>query len=163
MPAYPDIADFMAYCAERGIALPSGDLEPALLVASEVLDFKFGAQFSGIKTGGRDQEREWPRIGATDIDGHEFTFDEIPREVRFATYELAAVEANSSGAIIVNWTPNKYKRASVDGAVTAEWNAAIQSAWDAQPQFYKVDRIISPLLTAQGTGFSLISGKLVRA
>ena len=166
MPGYPDSTLFQEYCDDRNIALPTLDndqMSAALLVASETLDMRFGAMFSGVKTGGRAQERQWPRTGATDKTGYEFGPSEMPQEVLSATYELAVLEAFAPGSLMVNFTPSKYKSASVDGAVSVEWVANMLSAWDAQPDFHKVNLLIAPLLTAETAAGSLISGSSIRA
>lgn len=147
---YGSVADFKAYHTSRGKTLPSWSdevIEAALLVASEWLDNIYKDVFSGYPIGGFDQEREWPRESALSNTYPQkvFSITEIPVRVEHATYEAAFREAASTGALNVDFTPNKYTSASVDGAVSVKYaqNLTINTA---QVQIRIIDQLIYPLI-----------------
>lgn len=146
---YGDVTGFQLYHEERNRELSPELLaddeavQAALVVASEWIDSRFRSKFPGMKTGGRSQEREWPRKLAYDIHG-EFIGDEIPREIIHATYEAAAIAGTTPGALSANWTPNKYASVSISGVVSVTYGA-IGSVEEAQTQFGIVNDILSNL------------------
>lgn len=163
---YGTAAGFRAYHIARGNDVPAEaaddeTVEEWLLVSSEWLDARYQSSFPGLKVGMRDQVREWPRNSAFDIYGYAILSTSVPREVINATYEAALRESASPGSLSVDYTPSKYKRASVDGAVSVEF-AGFNSAWDAQKQIPIVDQILYPILTGSGN-VSALSGDVVRA
>ena len=150
--SYGTPTGFLAYCSERGITPPSvvtGAIQSALQVASEWLDNIYRPSFPGMKTGGRDQEREWPRAGATDIYGYAIPSDTVPNEITYATYEAALQDMNSPGSLSVDYTPPKYKRVSVHGAISVEY-AQYDSLYDMQMRFAKVDMWLSVITASRG-------------
>lgn len=161
---YGTAAGYEAYHLERDNDIPADSAEDeinaALLVASEWIDAIYGLQFPGLKVGMRSQVREWPRTGAYDRYGYVVASDAVPREIEQATYEAAWRQLVSPGSLTLDYTPGKYKRASVDGAVSVEF-ANFSSAADFQKQFPIIDRIISPLLVGAG-GYSPLTGDAVR-
>lgn len=151
---------FDAYFLARGITIsPSLHVDvinASLLVASEWIDNNFRAYFPGLKTGLRDQEREWPRTGATDYYTYAIPADTIPVEVENATYELALIEAKTPGSLSVNYTPEKYKSVSIDGALSVEY-VQFSNSQDIQTKFRKVQEILSNILVGSGN-HSMLSG-----
>lgn len=164
---YGTAAGFIAYHTARGRATAIADfddpeIEAALLIASEWLDGKYFVNFSGYKTGQRDQIREWPRYGTFDNEGFSLPSDAVPREVENATYEAALTQLVSPGSLSVTFTPGKYKSARVEGAVSVEF-AQFSSAFDIQTQFPIIDAILAPILSGYGSNaFSAMSGAGVR-
>lgn len=168
MADYGTDAGFLAYWLARGegdltvIYDGAGEIAAARLVASEAIDGRYGAQFGGLKVGMRAQVREWPRNGASDRYGYAIASDSVPDEVERATYELTYEQLKSPGSLIVNVKASKYKQASVSGAVSVTY-ATFGSAFDAQPQYTKVDQILSGILIGAGLGnASSLSGAISR-
>lgn len=163
---YGTAAGFRSYHIARGNDVPAeaADDDEAilewLLVASEWVDARFASSFGGLKVGLREQVREWPRTGAWDIYGYSIASDTIPNEVVRATYE-AALRQGVSSSLTIDYTPGKYKRVSVDGAVSVDF-ASFNSAFDMQLQIPIVGQILAPILTGRGNVSSL-SGDAVRA
>lgn len=164
---YGTVDEADAYNIARGRAVEwedADDKNAALLLASEYIDANYGTLFSGYKTGGRAQVRQWPRTSAWINDGGRVLYldaDEIPVEVRNATYELA-LRAASGVVLSLDVTPGAaIKKAAVEGAVSVEYHGS-GSVSDAQTVFPVVDGILAPLLTAVGSGFSSLSGSRVR-
>lgn len=164
---YGTATGFKTYESDRGRPADAGvtdaEIDAALLVASEWLDGVYRSSFAGLKVGGRDQIREWPRTGVVDMYGYAVSSDGVPREVENATYEATFRQIANPGSLIIDYTPGKYKKAAVSGAVSVEY-ASFGYASDAQPQYLVIDQILAPLLLAVGAGdYSGLSGKLVRA
>lgn len=166
MTDYGSVAGFKTYHTARGraaiiAAFEDDEIEAAKLVSSEWLDGNYRGSFPGIKIGYRAQVREWPRVGGVDRDGYVIASDSVPTEVENATYEATLRQLITPGSLSVDWTPSKYKRVSVDGAVSAEYNS-FYSASDVQTKFKVIDDILAPILTGCGNVSSL-SGNSSRA
>jgi hypothetical protein len=149
------------YAAARALVLPldadqDEDVIPWLLGASEWLDGRYRSSYAGTKVGQRSQVREWPRYGGMDSNSFPIDSTTIPTEVENATYE-AALRIGAGEPLFVNYTPPKYKSASVPGAVSVEYDTSL-SALDIQPQFAAIDAILFPVLTGSGSGSSLSGG-----
>lgn len=125
---YGSLPGALAYHADRGNAAWSatGVTDPqrtaALVRASEALDGQYGARFPGTKTGGRAQDREWPREDAEDAcTGETIPDDEIPTKIEWAAYELALAELTAPGSSSPTFTPGEeFKRERVEGVVEVE-------------------------------------------
>lgn len=165
---YGNAAYFSTYIQQRGMEFPldwdEDDQNAALLVASEWIDNVFGPSFTGYKTGGFEQEREWPRSAAftNTYPQHNFLTTDIPDRVVKATYEAAYRQLSSPGSLMVDYTPNKYKSVSIDGALSVDY-AQFSSSADIQKQFAIIDSLLAPLLTLTGAGSSKLSGGSFRA
>lgn len=160
---YGTSAGFIAYHLARGrtIADDAAVNNAALLIASEYIDQKYRGSFPGYKTGGRDQEREWPRGWAFDREGYSLPVDAVPREVENATYEAAYQQWSAPGSLFVNATLGQTLRSvSVEGAVSLTYSGA-SNIFDMQLSMPSVDAAIAPVLTGGGAGSSL-SGAAVR-
>jgi len=165
---YGTEAGGLIYATERG-RLPEWseveDPEAALLVASEYIDANYGLLFGGWKTGGRAQDRQWPRVNAYVNDGSLnwplLPSDVVPDEVERATYELAMRVGNGTVLTVDFNAAGSFKKAAVEGAVSVEfWGSG--TAADAQTVFPIVTAILSPLFTGAGAGFSSLSGSRER-
>lgn len=154
---YGSAMGFITYCSERGYAAPTDvlEIEAKLIIASEWIDAIYRSNFPGIKTDGREQEREWPRRGAYDIYYYDIPVDEVPREVIFATYEAALREFDSPGALSKDYTPSKYKSAAVSGAVSVTY-ATFDNVREAQTKFAKVAEWIAPILITNADSSNLV-------
>lgn len=164
--AYGTTEGFKTYHTGRGRAVAIADyededIEAARLVGSEFVDGRYRLSFPGTKVGMRAQVREWPRVGGVDRDGYAITADVVPTEIENATYEAALRQLQAAGSLIRDYTPNRYSRVQVDGAVSATYNT-FNSAADAQPQYVAIDQILSPILTGSASVSSL-SGPSARA
>lgn len=142
----------------RWAAANDGDRTNALIRASRSLDGIYGANFPGTKTGGRAQEREWPRTGAEDqCTGEALHDNEVPAEVEHAAYALALVELITPGATSPSFTPGTVmKREKVDALERERFgpNDGVSfSLADMRPQFAAVEDALRCLLVkAQGGG-----------
>lgn len=164
-PFYGTSAGFKAYWSVRGddaITLTDDvDVEAALLVSSGYLDSAFLSSFGGLKLGGRDQIREWPRTGVQDIYGYYVPSTSIPREVENATYECAIRQIRTPGIFFKDFSPSKYRSVSISGAVSVDF--ATGTAFDFQTQMPQVAAILYPILSGSSSGrFSSLSGGVAR-
>lgn len=161
---YGTFAGFQAYHAARGRHVNQyheADTNIALLVASEWLDGAFGYRWPGYKVGDRAQQtRDWPRSWVQDREGYPVSAETVPVEIENATYEAALRHLQDPTVLQSDYTPNKYKRVSIDGSVSAEYLSL--SAQEVQKQFPIIGQILAPLLEGNG-GVSSISSGIVRA
>ncbi len=162
---YGTVDGYREYCFDRNSLHknePDDKIQAALLVASEWLDSEYRSSFPGLKVGLREQVREWPRTGSQDIYGYAISEKSVPVEVINATYEAAHRELDNTGSLSVDYTPSRYKRASVDGAVDVEFRH-FDSASEAQIKIMIVDQILRPVLTGPQGMLSNTVGQAVRA
>lgn len=156
---------FTAYLVARGNPLADvyddpADIIPALIVASEWMDGAYRNQFMGLKIGARNQIREWPRSGVEDMNGYSVDSASIPIEVQNAAYEAALRQLQTPGSFFKDFTPSKYSRVAISGAIDVTFNNG--SALDFQLQLPAVGIILAPLLTGYGKG-SALAGSVSRA
>jgi hypothetical protein len=165
MSSYGTIDNFLAYHELRGNEVPAAAIAnddliaSSLIVGSEWFDRTYLAQFDGYKTGGRDQEREFPRVGQADYYGYAIASDAIPREVEQAVYEATLIHLNTPGVLAVDYTPSKYKSVAVSGAVSVQYSE-FNSSFDVQTKFSKIEQIVSQLF--RKTVSNAHSGAVVR-
>lgn len=161
---YGTAAGFQTYHTARGrdvSAYATDDVNVALLVASEWLDGSFGYRWPGYKVGDRAQQtRDWPRSWVQDREGYPVSADFVPTEIENATYEAALRHLQDETVLQADYTPNRYKRVSIEGSVSAEYLSL--SAEQVQKQFPIIGQILAPLLEGNG-GVSSISSGIVRA
>lgn len=161
---YGTAAGFDTYHTARGrdvSAHGSDDVNVALLVASEWLDGAFGYRWPGYKVGDRQKQiRDWPRSWVQDREGYPVDASTVPTEIENATYEAALRHLQDETVLQSDYTPNRYKRVSIEGSVSAEYLSL--SAEQVQVQFPVIDQILAPLLEGSG-GVSSVSSGVVRA
>lgn len=165
--ALATVAGFTAYHTARGRDVSGAafadadDVEASLLVGSEWLDGKYRSLFSGLKINGRAQIREWPRNGAVDVYGNAIAADVEPVEIVNSVYEAAYKDRITPGSLSLDWTPGRYKRVAVSGAVSVEY-ADFNSVHDLQTRFAIIDQILAPILTGALADHSALSGGVSR-
>lgn len=162
---YGTVAGYKAYWDERSVAVldDDEDITAALLLASEWIDGKYGSYWiaQAYKTGGRDQVRLWPLEAMTDVYGYALPSDAVPREVEWATYEVAKRQLAKPGSLYVDYTPSKYSQVSIDGAISVTFGGG--GAMDYQLQIAGIDAILAPVLRQPGSVvLSGMSGRVVR-
>lgn len=154
--SYGTFAGFGTYHTARGrdvSAYTEAQVDAALLVASTSLDNNYRSSFAGYKVDGRDQDNEWPRNGAYDINGDSIAATETPDEVISATYELAYQELLLPGALALNYSPSKFDSVSVSGAVAVKY-AKLDGSGEFQTSFQIVDELLSNLMVNNVNGLS---------
>lgn len=95
--SYISLADANTYVSNHGTsaawsAAPEASKEQALRLATQYIDLKYGDRFKGCKTWNSQAKRQslqWPRRGAIDNDGYEYSDDELPACLLSAVVEAA--------------------------------------------------------------------------
>ena len=105
MAGYGTTAGFKAYADARGWdyttpAYADPQIDAARERASDYIDGTFRNQFPGYKTDGREQAREWPRVGTVDREGLSIDSAEVPVEILNATYEGTWREVQTPGSLV---------------------------------------------------------------
>lgn len=100
------------------------DKETLLIMAARTLDY--GAQWQGIRVS-LNQGMQWPRVGVV-VECQAWPEDEIPRQIREAQYELAAL-IMTGGDRNADQDSDGIKSLSLGkGAIAVEFDAATSKA-----------------------------------
>ena len=122
---------FAAWLASQGLTLPVGAPLPAVLrqIGSDYVDNAYGYMlFCSQKTGGWDQEREWPRSSHY-VNAQLVPDTMIPQAWVNAAYRAAYLTAVNPGwATTGEDATRQTRRERVDGAVEVEYFAASEAA-----------------------------------
>jgi hypothetical protein len=153
MAGYGTDEGFTAWRTANGHGnLPAGVTAAAMRErGSSYIDGTYGPRFSGVPTGGFEQERAWPRTGATAY-GQEIGASVIPSAVVNASYAAAWQEASQPGSLSVTGSAaTAVKREKVEGAVEVEYQAQKEglTAESLTPVLTTVEGLLAPFLTRQ--------------
>ena len=158
MAGYGTNEGFTAYATAAGYTVPAGDIGAARQRGSTYIDGTYGDRFSGVPTGGVEQERAWPRTGATAY-GSALASDIIPLRVVNTSYEAALLELQSPGSLsaVVSGS-SLVKREKVEGAVEVEYAVSDKTdlATAARPVVTVIDGLLAPLLTVPVPGILVV-------
>ena len=158
---YGTLADADAWHVARGrawLTSSTPDRTAALVRASDYVD-SLRAAYTGAKVDGRDQFREWPRVGATDTSGNAIPDDEVPIEIERATYELAEAERVSPGVLAPTVDAAKSVQSESFGGMYSVTYAGLKSLADAQPQVMAALRWLDVVMSNRG---AVMFGESVR-
>jgi hypothetical protein len=158
MAGYGTNEGFTAYATAAGYTVPAGDIGAARQRGSTYVDGTYGDRFSGLPTGGVEQDRAWPRTGATAY-GSALASDVIPVRVVNASYEAALLELQAPGSLsaVVSGS-SLVKREKVEGAVEVEYAVSDKTdlATAARPVVTVIDGMLAPLLTVALPGILVV-------
>lgn len=161
MDFYGSAAAYKAYHLARArdeSSRDDDDIEQALLIASEWLDGMY--DWPGYKRYNREtQTRDWPRTHVEDRDGWPVDYQTVPIEVEQATYEVAFRWLADPTVLTPDFTPEKYRRVSIDGALSVEFRGL--DASQVQKQFPVLGTILARLLG--GSSASSLTTSVARA
>lgn len=151
---YGTVAGFRAYHLARGNTADVGTYSDSkvlkgLLSTSEWLDFRYRRFLMGLKVGGREQVRDWPRTGVYDVHGDSVSSESVPVEVEYATYEALLKDLADPGTLIKDYVPSKYQRVSIDGSLSVTY--AERSASEVQKEFPVIDQVLDGLIDFNAT------------
>lgn len=148
MAGYGTDEGFAAWLAASGRELPASAPDPAVLrqLASDYLDATYGPLFVGRPTDGIDQERAWPRTGAT-VWGHAVDPNTVPVAIALATYVAAYHEAHNPGSLHVALVPaTAVKRERVDVLEVEYFAGSGDPVRDAVVRIGVVEGLMAPFL-----------------
>lgn len=168
MSYYGTVALFKTYNTDRGRTISTSwsdaNIEAALLVCSEWIDNVYESIFIGYKTDGYTQERSWPRTNAQVqvYPYYVYSTTEIPDKVTNAVYELTFKYLTDSTILDKDYTPNKYRSVTVQGAVSVDYDSSLRVS-DIQTKFSIIQKIMNDLIDPNAVGsYSPLSGSLGR-
>lgn len=146
MAGYGTNEGLTAYATAAGVTIPSGDLTSARQRGSAYVDGLYGPRFSGVPTGGVDQDRAWPRTGAVAF-GQAIAADAVPVRVENAAYEAALAELRKPGSLSVVTDPSKrVKRQKVDTIEREFFDDGADASAIAGPVLSVIEGLLAPLL-----------------
>lgn len=151
MAGYGDDDKFEQWLTDNGYVLPDDAPSPAVLRqrGSAYVDGAYENRFVGVKTEGYEQERSWPRTGATLRGGNTVPDDVVPVAVEQASYEAALQEAREPDSLsLIGSSADRIKRARVEGAVEVEYQDAgtAEFASTMLPVMTAVEGLLTPFL-----------------
>lgn len=147
--SYASLATVKAYATARGITLGSdASIEVFILKAMDYIEGK-RAEFQGMKVL-NTQPLQFPRYYLV-IDGFEFPYTEIPKELINAECQLVIEQFN--GANILPTTLEPLVKVEKVGPLQTEYAVGANAFFE--PNFAAVDLLLMPLLKATSSGFSL--------
>jgi hypothetical protein len=153
MSGYGDDAGFEAWMTATGRSVPVSAPSSAVLRqrASDYLDALYGARFTGYPTGGLDQERAWPRTGAT-AQGHRRSLSNVvPAAVSGRPTAAAWHEANNPGSLSVAVSAAAaVKREKIDVIDTEYFASGASAIDDATVRLSEVEGLLAPFLRKAG-------------
>lgn len=164
MPGYGDDDGLAAWLAGQGLTLPAGAV-PAVVrqLGSDYVDAAYAHRLTcSSPTGGFEQERAWPRIGAV-MGGRAVPDDLVPPAWINASYRAALLIARTP-AWATGIDPNRAVKRQKAGTVEREFFAASETAvrGNAGPGF-PVDPMIDGMVSGwlcgasgRGLGFMVV-------
>jgi hypothetical protein len=155
---YGTLADATAYHAARGnVAWAASGVTDdrrnvSLLKATEFIDTM---EYLGVKTGGRSQERAWPRTGVV-ADGETVADDTVPREIEYATYEAALLDLTGT-----DLQPNEARAGAVKRKRVKAGPAEVETEYmdwaSSGTEFTKINNLLSVFTsTMYGASYELL-------
>lgn len=149
MAGYGTDQGFQDWAAENGYVLPDGAVSATLRQKGAVyVDGTYGSQFPGVRAGGYDQDRAWPRKGAVLASGETVPADKVPTAIIHASYEAAVQEALSPGSLsAIGSGVDRIKREKV-GPLETEYQDAgdVTDAAALIPIITTIEGMIAPFL-----------------
>jgi hypothetical protein len=152
---YGSDADFQAWAEAAGHTLPQGDVTAARQRGSAYIDATYGERFTGVPTDGLDQDRAWPRTGATAY-GSLLPTTVTPKRIEHASYEAALIELQRPGALAVVVDPAKrVKRQKVEGIEREFFEPGAGSTVFA-PVLSTIEGLLAPVLRVEAPGIGIL-------
>lgn len=152
--SYFDIADADTYHGDYGNAaladLDTAAKERAARRGTAFIDAHFGLRFPGVKSGGYEQARAWPRRDARSRTGESIPADAVPREIVRAAMIAALREAGEPGILSPDYVPGeqiKRFREQVGPLVEeTEYAGGVDAAKAQRTMVSEIEDLLSGLL-----------------
>ena len=183
--AFWDREDVIAYWVQRGLASQAGPEEPvrigsasytadkvdaAIVRASFYLSESFawkGERRNGRQDSNGFQALAWPRHDVVDSEGHYVDDDEVPREVKWATAEVALQEIKEANTIASPaFDPHGVVEQVKAGSVTVVYDTSNIQTSTVRRRLPVLADLIGEFLesgSAAGVGGTALSGSVSRA
>lgn len=142
--SYATEAVFESYCDDRGITPADGDVEPALVRATQWIDSTYRSRFQGQRVKLREQGLEWPRYGVADSNGFFVPYTAVPVEIIRATCEAAIRELAEAGSL----APDLDRAGNIKELAAGSVRVVYGTNATAQTTFQIIDGILAGLLGA---------------
>lgn len=156
--SYVGISEFRSYCSKSGHSITGKsdtEIAQALRRATRYIDGKYRYRFLGIRTNGREQALEWPRMDAVDIEGETIADDEIPFELINAVAEAALRELTSPGSLTPDQVETQQVKREKVGSLEIEY--ADNAGRDTQrPLVPVIDEILAPILISRSSSIGFL-------
>ncbi len=155
---YGSLAEANTYMTDRGYAWTGDDAakNAALLRAAEYIDSLGTVRpclWVGVKSGGRSQVRQWPRIGATDEFGDPLDSTEVPQEIINAAYEAAWRELASPGSLNPDYVASDTFKSAKVGPLEVTYAESSESGGiPTRPVVSVIDALIKQFLSCYNNG-----------
>lgn len=155
---YGTLADANAYHVAHGNIAWTGtdEVKTAALVRGSAYVDSLGRRqqplgnwlilWPGNKTGGRAQALDWPRTNACDYEGNTIATDEVPIEVKQATYEAALRELIAPGSLNPDYVPATLVKREKSGPWEEEYFGPNDGSNPVQPVISAILDLLAPLL-----------------
>ncbi len=154
MAGYGSDEAFEAWATAAGHELPDGQLSAARQRGSTYIDALYGDRFTGAPTAGVDQDRAWPRTGASAY-GSALASDLVPARVVNASYEAALIELRAPGSLTIVTDPAKrVKRQKVD-TIEREFFEPGDIDGGGAPVSSVIEGLLAPLLAVEAPGIGI--------
>lgn len=159
MAGYGTDDRFTAWLTANGLSVPTGGsaLSKAVLRerGSTYLDGLYGARFSGLPTDGYEQERAWPRVGATAYSAA-IPDDVVPVAVENASYLAAWYEGGNNGGLsVAATTAGAVRRKKVASIEKEFFEGSGDAVADATVRLSAVEGLLAPYLLGAAPAVSL--------
>lgn len=156
MSGYGTDEGFAAYAAANGHTVPAGSVPGARARGSAFVDGAYGDRFSGVPTGGIDQDRAWPRSGASAF-GQPIDPALVPKRVEHAAYEAALIELATPGSLSAVITGSARVVREKVGELEVQYaNPGADAVADATPVVTAIEGLLAPLLRRPGLGVMVV-------
>lgn len=155
MAGYGTNEAFTAYATAAGYVLPEGTTDAQIAAARQrgslVID-RYEPKFSGTRTDGLNQERAWPRSGASTAWGEAIPSDSVPGAVVNASYEAAFLELTNPGSLSPVVTGSATIKREKVGPLETEYATSSSASIDdlvalATPVVTVIEGMLYPFLT----------------
>lgn len=148
--ALVSLADFQAYATDQGWDLTShtNELqENAIRRGSRFISDAY--PYKGTKLS-RDQAFTWPRYGVFDLDGWDVDSDEVPKEIKLATYEASWREVQTVDSLRPDVTVASRVKKNQLGPLSKEFFPAPAGVSADRPDLKVIDDVLVGLLEGEG-------------
>lgn len=150
MAGYGTDEGLTAWAAENGYTLPVSPAKAVLRQrGSTYIDGVYGSRFPGVPAGGVEQERAWPRTGATAY-GEDVAASAIPTIIVQASYLAAVQEGASPGSLSVVVTASQQVKREKVGPLEVEYQSSsgTSTVAAATPVLSAIEGLLTPFLGA---------------